>query len=284
MESLYFIEGHEPNPFSRHLSEQIGEKDGLTVLPNFNERDRTRFMLDERRSHIEDATICILALDDKTLDSKVTYSELRWATEQGKPVIVLAPNAEQPERDDWLLRRYDLPMVQGNSEFLVNYLKGLRKEFRYTADDSLIIKPDFQIAVAKLSDSIAIDLQRNPNAIRDLTPRQFEELIAELMEKNGYDVTLTKESRDDGVDIFAVKSDSFGRFLTVVDCKRYREDRKIGIEIVRGMFGTLKIHDASHAMIATTSSFSSVCTKFEAEHEYILSLKDHSDIVNWAKT
>ena len=285
MESLYFIEGHKPNQLSRHLSSQIGEQDGLRVLPQLKERDRMRSLFDQRQEHMRDATTCILALDDETLNSKLTLSELEWASEQNKPVIVLAPSGmKRDDRDDWMLQRYDLPVVQGDSKFLLEYLRGLRKDFEYNADKDLIIKPDFQIAIAKLSDRLAIELQRNPNAVRELSPRQFEEFIAELMEKNGYSVTLTKESRDDGVDIFAVKTDSFGRFLTVVDCKRYREDRKIGIEIVRGMFGTLKIHDASHAMIATTSSFSSVCKAFESKHEYLLSLKDHSDIVNWAKT
>ena len=103
------------------------------------------------------------------------------------------------------------------------------------------------------------------------------------MEKNGYDVTLTQATRDNGVDIYAVKTDGFGKFLTVVDCKKYREDRKIGIGVVREMIGTLQIENASHAMLATTSSFSSVARNFEQERQFAISLRDHSDILQWSE-
>jgi restriction system protein len=177
---------------------------------------------------------------------------------------------------------YGVPVIDGNIDYIAGYLIGRNKSLEYQAPEEVIAQDQFKISVATLTETIDFALRRNPEAIHQLSPRQFEEFIAELMEKSGYEVTLTRASRDNGVDIYAVKADSFGRFLTVVDCKKYRADRTIGIEVVRGMMAVLHIENASHAMLATTSSFSSVARNFEREHRFAISLKDHADILDWS--
>ena len=116
-----------------------------------------------------------------------------------------------------------------------------------------------------------------------MSPRKFEELVAYLMEKQGYEVTLTKQSRDGGIDIFALKRDGFGSFLTIVDCKRYAEKNAVGIDLVRTMYGTLSIAKASHGIIATTSRFTKDAQVLAEKHKYQISLRDHADIVKWMK-
>ena len=101
------------------------------------------------------------------------------------------------------------------------------------------------------------------------------------MEKQGYEVTLTKQSRDGGVDIFALKKDDFGNFLTIVDCKKYSEKNPIGVDLVRTMYGTLDITKASHGIIATTSRFTKDAKILAENYKYQLSLRDHADIVKW---
>lgn len=286
-ETLYFIGDRESSRLANFLRHEVGRDKGLKVLPpiedDFEAGER---WFEKRERYLKQATICILVLGYRALDSKMVLTELHQAKDLGVPVIGLDTDPERDgyrERHNWFFERYQIPIVTGAPDYLAEYLRGLRKEFGYQAEEELIAEPEFQIQVATLSDTIALSLQQNPETIRELSPRQFEEFVAELMEKAGYEVTLTQESRDNGVDIYAVKNDSFGRFLTVVDCKKYRKDRTIGIEVVRGMIGTLQIEDASHAMLVTTSGFSSVCKKFEAEHKYQIYLRDHSDIVNWAQ-
>ena len=284
METLYFIDGHESSRLSNYLRHKVESEKGIKMLPSvFEDVSRGERWFELRERYLAEATICILLLEPRTLNSKMALTELHQAERLKIPVIGLSTKAQgYNERDEWLVKRHQVPIISGTPEYLAEYLCGLRKDFGYQAEEELIKEPDFRISVASLSETITLALRKNPEAIRELSPRQFEEFVAELMEKAGYDVTLTQESRDNGVDIYAVKNDSFGRFLTVVDCKKYREDRKLGIEVVRGMIGTLKIEDASHAMLATTSSFSSVCKEYESEHKYQISLRDHSDIVNWA--
>ena len=48
---------------------------------------------------------------------------------------------------------------------------------------------------------------KHPEMLFSLPPRKFEELIASIFENNGFDVELTPETRDGGIDIIAVRND-----------------------------------------------------------------------------
>ena len=244
------------------------------------------------RTHIADSSLCVIVVGDDWNRSKFWITTVLPTLKQRSiPAIAVNPTGEAGSEvyknvyGDYarMFRDYDVPVIEGDIKYLAGYLAGANRTFEYEAPGDIIIQPDFQISIASLSETISLALERDPNAIHKLTPRQFEEFIAELMEKNGYDVTLTQATRDNGVDIYAVKTDGFGKFLTVVDCKKYREDRKIGIGVVREMIGTLQIENASHAMLATTSSFSSVARNFEQERQFAISLRDHSDILQWSE-
>ncbi|HTR74150.1 MAG TPA: restriction endonuclease [Solirubrobacterales bacterium] len=71
--------------------------------------------------------------------------------------------------------------------------------------------------------AVNLDLLRllatSPQRLHDLTPRQFEEVVAELFAKQGYEVNLTASSHDGGADLFVVDNRSIGSFL----CGRVQE-------------------------------------------------------------
>lgn len=124
-------------------------------------------------------------------------------------------------------------------------------------------------------------LKKQPNDIFKLTPRQYEELIAELIHDMGYDVTLTQATRDGGKDILASIKTECGNFLCLVEAKHYREDRKIGVSLVRALYGTLCDYQANSAMLVTTSSYSKDAHAFQKKHQYQLSLRDYTDVAGW---
>ena len=115
----------------------------------------------------------------------------------------------------------------------------------------------------------------------DLPPRKFEELVAEALSDLGYEVELTPATRDGGKDILAYMTTPHGRVLSLVEVKKYRQDRPVGIELVRSLFGTLIDADASSAMLVTTSSFSPDAHAFQRRHKYKLALRDYSNVVQW---
>lgn len=143
---------------------------------------------------------------------------------------------------------------------------------------SEVVLPTLDLQVKNVSDALIALLCENPNLMRDLRPRQFEELLAALYEREGFDVELTQETRDGGVDLYLVRHESFGRVLTLVDAKRYRADRPVGVGAVRKLFGSVETKNASMGIIATTSFFSRPAQRLQEEIPFRLGLQDFRDV------
>jgi restriction system protein len=135
--------------------------------------------------------------------------------------------------------------------------------------------------IISANEAMIAGLQKQPRDIFKLTPRQYEELVAELIQDMGYEVTLTKATRDGGKDILASIKTECGDFLCLVEAKHYREDRKIGVSLVRTLYGTLCDFQANSAMLVTTSSYSKDAHALQQKHKYQLSLRDYTDVAGW---
>jgi restriction endonuclease Mrr len=119
-----------------------------------------------------------------------------------------------------------------------------------------------------------------PEDLLMLSPREFEELIAELWTRFDYEVELTARTRDGGRDIIAVrKREADVRIL--VECKRYTPPRKVGIEVVRSLYGVKIDEKATKAVLATTTSFTSEALRLFAAHQWELEPRDYEGVVEW---
>jgi restriction endonuclease len=135
-----------------------------------------------------------------------------------------------------------------------------------------------EVAAGGINDALIAALARDPELLYTVSYRKFEELVAHLYEREGYEVELTPVSGDEGVDIYAVQRTSFGSFLTVVDCKRYRRDRPVEVGLIRQLFGTVEAKDASVGVLATTSYFTKGAKAFQEERRFRLGLQDFLSI------
>lgn len=131
------------------------------------------------------------------------------------------------------------------------------------------------------SETIVQHLKKRPDDIYRISPRSFEELIAELLDDMGWDVHLTSQTRDGGRDILAYLNTDIGKILCLVEAKRYGKDKPVGVSIVRNLYGTLCDEQANSAMLVTTSYFTADAHNFRARHSYMLSLKEYDDVVSW---
>jgi hypothetical protein len=131
------------------------------------------------------------------------------------------------------------------------------------------------------NDDLIMKLKRRPGDLYKISPRQFEEVIADLLGDMGMDVELTPATRDGGKDILAYMTTEIGRFLCLVEAKQHSESRPVGVSLVRSLFGTLVDHQATTGMLVTTSRFSDPAKAFQQRHKYQLSLKDYQDVVSW---
>ena len=100
--------------------------------------------------------------------------------------------------------------------------------------------------------------------VEDYSPRQFEELVARLFEHLEYDVELTKQSRDGGVDLYARRSSVIGSDELAIECKHYKKS-KVGVAPARALYGVLTAQpNLTRGVLITSGAFSEDCRKFAA--------------------
>lgn len=160
------------------------------------------------------------------------------------------------------------------------------RQEQITTQQNVVADPEISrqlsVYLVEINDELIALLKQEPHLMYELAPRKFEILIAHLLADMGYDVELTPETRDGGRDILAVFRLPAGEVLTIVECKKYREDRKVGVDIVeRFLFAIDRRDNASCGLIATTSSFTLDARDMESEYKWRLGLRDFDAIRNW---
>lgn len=142
--------------------------------------------------------------------------------------------------------------------------------------------PEELVEIVRLiTDELIQYLSKHPEKIYEIRPRQFEEVIAEILASFGWSVQLTPSTKDGGFDIFAINKDISGLSSSwIIECKKYAPDRKVGIEIARALYGVKTDLRVSNAMLATTSSFTQGVRAFRAER-YDFQLRDYEAILEW---
>ena len=146
---------------------------------------------------------------------------------------------------------------------------------------------DFQSIVVDFYESIPkliTALKSSPELVRKITPREFEEVVAEIFRSKGFEVELTKRTRDGGKDIVAISKGAISiKNKYFIECKRHDEDNTVGVDIVRALQGVKNTKDGPNkTIIATTSFFASDARKFvenEATSKWDMSLADYNDIL-----
>ena len=140
-----------------------------------------------------------------------------------------------------------------------------------------------RIKLDELNGELIRHLAAHPEKLYHLSPRKYEELVAELLRVMGYDVYLTQQTRDGGRDIVAVLEGPTGnKILTLVECKRNSIDRPVGIDVVqRFMWVTKNEVHANVGMLATTSYFTEGATEFQKKYKWDLNLHDFGHMKDW---
>jgi DNA-binding transcriptional MerR regulator len=124
------------------------------------------------------------------------------------------------------------------------------------------------------------DFNRNPELLRSLHPRKFEELVAELYRGFGYQVELTKQTRDGGKDIIAMKKAEVNvKYL--IECKRPQPGNYVSIASVRELYGVKLDNLATKGILVTTERFSPDALHFFDKHMWELEPRDYYDIKEW---
>lgn len=134
----------------------------------------------------------------------------------------------------------------------------------------ILTKYQIEVEAIRERERKVVDIHRKVSSLLDLTPREFEEYIAELYNVLGYEnITLTPLSNDKGIDILM---ESKGKRYAV-QCKKYKG--VVGSPAIQTFIGAMEHAQASHGFFVTTSTFSIEAEKMASEHpiELIDSIK-----------
>lgn len=125
---------------------------------------------------------------------------------------------------------------------------------------------------------LAEHLDKHPEFLYELSPRKFEELVAEFFLADGHGVELTPAIRDGGRDILVTVENNMARHLYLVECKRYAPQNKVEVALVRSLYGVVEAERATLGMIITTSTFTSGAIDFARGVQNRISLKDYTAV------
>jgi len=151
-------------------------------------------------------------------------------------------------------------------------------------DRQALMLPTTQARLSPFAPSIDVlqKVQRRLVQLDDLSWREFEQLIARMLEVDGYAVELMQGSKDGGVDVIAVKEiDGIGLLKSVWQAKKHRVDRKVSLSVVRELADTRQEHSASKGIIVTTSFLTRDALARVQRDRYLLSKMDRDDLNAW---
>lgn len=99
-------------------------------------------------------------------------------------------------------------------------------------------------------------------SLEQISPQQFEKVIAELYKKMGYQVRLTPQTKDQGIDIYAKRLSETGTESLAIQCKHY-SNRVVGVEHIRSLYGVIQDQPSiTKGVLITSSEFSKECKEF----------------------
>lgn len=138
------------------------------------------------------------------------------------------------------------------------------------------------VSESKRIKQIITDIYKDNKILYEITPRKFEEIIAELMYQKGFEVELTKPTRDGGYDILAIQYvDGLRMPLKfLVECKNYTK-RPVGVEIIRSFGYVVNKENADRGLIFTTSYFTKPAHDLRMQDPYLFEYNDKNDIIKW---
>lgn len=138
-----------------------------------------------------------------------------------------------------------------------------------------------------VSDAVTVKivdhLLRHPNKLRTIDRRGFEELIAELFDGFGYNVELTKRTRDGGKDIIAVSHNCIIHQKYLIECKRPEPGNPVRINVVKNLHATKIDEGANKAILVTTTHYTRDARSYGERHPIELQLNDFHDLMEWLR-
>lgn len=237
-------------------------------------KDSSSFLFNSLRKDIEKAMNKLTSREEKII-------ELRFGLKDNKP---RTPKEVSRIFDLSLqtIHRIERSALRKIERILFRAKGGVDGEIKENKIADLNIDLGIIQTSNRISELIIKKISQNPQKLKYLDRRLFEEIIAEFFDKFGYNVELTSPTRDGGRDVIAIKHKEV-KVKYLIECKRPDPHNKIGIEPVRALYGIKTDEKATKAILATTTSFTKPAMVMFNNHEWEMEPRDYDGIVIWVK-
>lgn len=162
------------------------------------------------------------------------------------------------------------------------------QEFRFTAEfvlgEDRSNSPQTHSQLLRYSPALLLVPKIAPEllSLDGLTWREFEVLVSQLLEADGYSVELMRGTKDGGVDVVATKDlGPHGFFKSVWQAKKLGAGRKVGLPMIRELADTRQEFGASKGIIITTSHLTRGAIDRVERDKYLLGKVDRDDLKAW---
>ena len=130
------------------------------------------------------------------------------------------------------------------------------KDLLPTLETQTLIIPAPSIVIVSAWQSLVSRIAKGSRKLEELHWKEFEDLMAEILETAGWSITPMGYTKDGGADIIAARNVEPGVPIEMlVQCKRNSRSRRVGVEVVREVWSAKWEKGSHQAMIATTSRF-----------------------------
>lgn len=249
-------------PYAASVLETISANSYSMTLNSFSQEEAFR-LIRNRLAHGDFSNDAIMEQFKPILDALGYNPLLTYLTTELITSNKLTPREILSLISKKLIYKNQLLVDEANSKIII--------------PDTPKIITDVKVINSKLIHKV----DKNPKLIHSLTSRQFEEFVAELFEKDGYNVSLTQQTHDGGKDLFIIENKRFGKFVYYVECKKYAADNPVGVRLVRELYGTVTADRATAGVLVTSSYFSNEAKQFTEQVKTQMSLLEYADLTKW---
>ncbi len=138
---------------------------------------------------------------------------------------------------------------------------------------------EFKNVIKVVTDSLVDKVALRSEILQDITSRQFEELVCELFERKGYNVQLTKQTRDGGKDLIILNNSMLGNFVIYAECKKRAPKNPVSVGFVRQLYGTVEADRVTAGIMITNSYFTEPAKRFQQTVKNRMNLVDYSELM-----
>jgi restriction system protein len=156
----------------------------------------------------------------------------------------------------YLALRFVLPVISFENQIISAFTQGVSKVAH------LIMVPLVAVAIFSFINQLRkrkmLENQTGLDSIKDLSWKQFEELVGEALRRRGYQVLENpSQGADGGVDLRLRKNGK----LVFVQCKHWKS-RSVGVKIVRELYGVMAAKKATNGIVVSGGNFTKEAKEF----------------------